>query len=426
MSTPQASTSQNTLQDSEELDRLEQEKPTSKFPEGGTRAWMVVLGAFCVSFSTFGYMNAFGVYQEYYTEHFLAHESSSNIAWIGSVQVCFLFSGSLIGGPLFDRYGASIIHVPAIGIVLSVMMTSLCKTYYQFMLAQGALGGISSGMLFAPVMTCVSHYFHTRRAAALGVTVSGSSIGGVLFPIALTQMLRNKSLGFGWSVRIAGFLILFMVSIAMATIKERLPPRQGKILLPSAFTRASYTLVTFGIFFMMWGMFTPFFYLPQYAQSHGMSSHLSSYILSIVNAASVPGRILPGLAADKLGRYNILIINGACAGILLLCWIATSSNASIIVFSVLYGFFSGGIVSLMSPCIAQVTPSPDQIGTHLGMSMAIIGLAGLTGTPICGALLERYGSYTQAAVFSGVVMLVGAFLVTVARFNLQAKFLKIV
>ncbi|KAJ5351327.1 Major facilitator superfamily domain general substrate transporter [Penicillium brevicompactum] len=426
MSTPQALISQNTLQGSEELDRLEEGKPISKFPEGGTRAWMVVLGAFCVSFSTFGYMNAFGVYQEYYTEHFLAHESSSNIAWIGSVQVCFLFSGSLIGGPLFDRYGASIIHVPAIGIVFSVMMTSLCKTYYQFMLAQGVLGGISSGMLFAPVMTCVSHYFHTRRAAALGVTVSGSSIGGVLFPIVLTQMLRNKSLGFGWSVRIVGFLILFMVSIAMATIKERLPPRQGKILLPSAFTRASYTLVTFGIFFMMWGMFTPFFYLPQYAQSHGMSSHLSSYILSIVNAASVPGRILPGLAADKLGRYNILIINGACAGILLLCWIATSSNASIIIFSVLYGFFSGGIVSLISPCIAQVTPSPDQIGTHLGMSMAIIGLAGLTGTPICGTLLERYGSYTQAAVFSGVVMLVGAFLVTVARFNLQAKFLKIV
>lgn len=106
-------------------DRVEEEKSTTKFPEGGTRAWMVVLGAFCVSFSTFGYMNAFGyavnsscrekrdltdgwhrVYQEYYTEHFLAHESSSNISWIGSVQACFLFSGSLIGGPLFDRYGA--------------------------------------------------------------------------------------------------------------------------------------------------------------------------------------------------------------------------------------------------------------------------------------------------------------------------------
>lgn len=161
-------------------------------------------------------------------------------------------------------------------------MTSLCKKYYQFMLAQGVLGGIASGMLFAPVMTCVSHYFHTRRAAALGVTVSGSSIGGVIFPIALSEMLRNKSLGFEWSVRIVGFIILFMVLIAMATIKERLPPRRGKILLPAAFTRASYTLVTFGLFFMMWGMFTPFFYLPQIRASP--RHELASFILYLVNS----------------------------------------------------------------------------------------------------------------------------------------------
>ncbi|KAJ5615656.1 hypothetical protein N7537_000770 [Penicillium hordei] len=76
--------------------------------------------------------------------------------------------------------------------------------------------------------------------------------------------------------------------------------------------------------------------------------------------------------------------------------------------------------------LAHVTLSPDQIGTHLGMSMAIIGLAGLTGTPICGALLERYGTYTQSAVFSGVVMLFGVVLVTVARFYLRTKLLEIV
>lgn len=305
-------------------------------------------------------------------------------------------------------------------------MTSLCKNYYQFMLAQGVLGGSASGMLFAPAMTCVSHYFHNRRAAALGVTVSGSSIGGIIFPIALSNMLRNPSLGFEWSVRIVGFIILFMILIAMVTIKGRLPPRRGKILLPAAFTRAPFTLTTLGVFCMMWGLFTPFFYLPQYAQYYGMESQLSSYLLSILNAASIFGRILPGMIADKIGRFNILIINSACTGILLLCWIAITSNTSIIVFAGLYGFFSGGIVSLMSPCIAQVTPSSDQIGTHLGMSMAIIGLAGLTGTPICGALLERYGTYTQAAVFSGVVMLFGVVLVTAARFYLQAKLLEIV
>lgn len=294
------------------------------------------------------------------------------------------------------------------------------------MLAQGILGGISSGMLFAPVMTCVSHYFHKRRAAALGVTVSGSSIGGVIFPIALSKMLANESLGFGWSVRIVGFIILFMMLIAMATIKERLPPRRDKILLPGAFTRPLYTLITLGIMFMMWGLFTPFFYLPQYAHSHRMDSHLSSYLLSILNAASIFGRVLPGLFADKIGRFNVLILNSFCTGVLLLCWIAATSDASIIVFAILYGFFSGGVVSLMSPCIAQASPSPDQIGTHLGMSMAVIGIAGLTGTPICGALLDKYGGYTQPAIFSGVMVLVGVALVVMARLCLQTRVLAIV
>lgn len=31
-----------------------------QFPEGGFRSWLVVMGAFCISFSTFGYMNAYG------------------------------------------------------------------------------------------------------------------------------------------------------------------------------------------------------------------------------------------------------------------------------------------------------------------------------------------------------------------------------
>lgn len=44
----------------ERSDRLESVKTGTEFPEGGTRAWLVLLGAFCVSFATFGYMNAFG------------------------------------------------------------------------------------------------------------------------------------------------------------------------------------------------------------------------------------------------------------------------------------------------------------------------------------------------------------------------------
>ncbi|WYZ42196.1 hypothetical protein EsH8_V_001091 [Colletotrichum jinshuiense] len=303
------------------------------------------------------------------------------------------------------------------------MMTSLCTEYYQFMLAQGVLGGMASGMLFAPIMTCVSHYFQRRRAVALGITVTGSSTGGVVFPIALGRMLQDEVLGFGWSVRIVGFITLVMMMIAMITLKERLPPRRGPILLPSAFSRPAYNLVTLSMFFMTWGLFTPFFYLPQYAQTHGMASNLTFYLPAVLNAASVFGRVLPGLMADKLGRFNTLIIQGTCAGILILCWPAATSDAAVFVFAALYGFFSGGIVSLMSPCVAQVTPQANQIGTYLGMAMAIVSIAGLTGTPICGSLLQAYGSYWQPAIFSGVTVLFGVLLAALARFYLSRQVL---
>lgn len=283
------------------------------------------------------------------------------------------------------------------------------------MLAQGILGGLASGMLFAPAMTCVSHYFQKRRAAALGITVTGSSLGGVIFPIMLSRMIRSESVGFAWSVRIVGFVILAMMVIAILTTRERLPPRHGSIFILSAFTKVPYILLIAGIFFMTLGLFTPFFYLPQFAQQQGMGENLASYMLSILNAASIFGRSVPGFVADKIGRFNTLMITGLCSAILLLCWPAISSNASIIVFAILYGFFSGGIVSLMSPCIAQVTPQPNQIGAHLGMAMAIWGIAGLAGTPITGALLESGGNFTHTAIFSGVVMISGAIIIAGSR-----------
>jgi len=94
------------------------------FPEGGVRAWSVAIGCAGVLFSTFGYVNAFGygpsmrthksqtnqssVFQEYYQTHQLIHETPSTISWIGSLQTFFLFGGSLVGGPLFDRFGAKV------------------------------------------------------------------------------------------------------------------------------------------------------------------------------------------------------------------------------------------------------------------------------------------------------------------------------
>lgn len=59
----------------------------------GTCRWLI-------SFSTFGYTQSFGVFEDYYT---LAGTSSpSNIAWIGSLQLFLMFAMGLPAGRLYD------------------------------------------------------------------------------------------------------------------------------------------------------------------------------------------------------------------------------------------------------------------------------------------------------------------------------------
>jgi len=75
-------------------------------PDGGMKAWLVASGAACIFFSALGFANSFGVFMEYYLSHQLRDQSADKVAWIGSVAVFMQFATGMVGGPLFDRYGA--------------------------------------------------------------------------------------------------------------------------------------------------------------------------------------------------------------------------------------------------------------------------------------------------------------------------------
>lgn len=124
--------------------------------------------------------------------------------------------------------------------IFSVMMTSIATAYWHFMLAQGVVGGLSMGMVMAPCMGAIGHYFNKKRGAAMGLAISGSSLGGVMFPLALGKMLFNPKLSFGWSIRICGFIMIALMGPAVLAIKSRLPTRSGRFFLPAAFKNKLY------------------------------------------------------------------------------------------------------------------------------------------------------------------------------------------
>jgi MFS family permease len=412
-----ASTTDHDAEKAAGNDITDPDKPPAEqeFPEGGARAWATASGTALIMFCTLGYVNSWGVYQAYYETHQLSHRTADEIAWIGSLQGFFIFGVGLVGGPMFDRWGEKVIWPAAALYVLSLMMTSLCTEYWHFMLAQGVLGGVSLGLTMCPSMAATPQYFNKKRGGAMGMVIAGSSIGGVVWPIALSKMLNNESLGFGWSIRIVGFIILGLLAYSVVGIKARLPPRKSGFLLPGAFKEPVYCLCIASIFFLFMGMFTPFFFLPSYAITKGMDEVLAGYLLAILNGASFPGRVLPGVLSDKFGRFNMLLGSAIASAIITLCWTRCETNAGIIVFAAFFGFCSGAIVSGASVSLASCPKDPKNIGTYMGMGLFVSSFAALISPPINGSLLTHNGGFLGVSILSGVLLFVGGVLVVVAK-----------
>ncbi len=311
-----------------------------------------------------------------------------------------------------------IIRPAAVAYVFAMMMLSLCTTFWQIMLVQGILMGVVMGLLQFPAFAAVLQYFDKNRGAAIGVVVSGSSVGGIIIPIAVSKMLNDSPLGFGWTVRIIGFLILPFMAFSLLTVTARLPPRKTTFWIPSAFRDPTFLLLSVSLFFGFMGVFTPIFFLPTYAVSRGMDPTLAGYLSAILNASSTFGRIIPGVLADKYGRINVYGIGGIVTGVVIFCFNSAETNAALIVYSVVFGFTSGTIISGASAAFSLCTKDPREMGTYMGMGMVLAACGSLIGPPVNGAFIKQYDSFFQLSVFSGVMCLVCGVLALSAKIPL--------
>ncbi|RDW91653.1 hypothetical protein BP5796_02818 [Coleophoma crateriformis] len=391
------------------------EAPTSieqidSVPDGGLRAWLVVLGAWCGLFCSFGWLNSIGIFQSYYETSLLPQYSASTIAWIPSLEIFFTFAMSPVIGRLYDSFGPRYIILGGSFLhVFGLMMASISSEYYQLLLSQGVCSAMGICAIFQPSVSTIPSWFQRNRGAAYGIISSGTSLGGVVFPIMVSQLIRR--VGYAWSMRISAFLILVLLVIVNLTVKSRVPPQpqhmsRGTLLQP--FREVPMVLLLVGFFFLTFGVFIPINYLVIQAIDEGMSDSLAQYLIALLNAASLFGRIIAGILSDRIGTYNILVTACYLAGVLSLAlWIPATSNAGIIMFSILFGFASGAYVALAAALVVRISPSPE-IGYRTGILFLVGSVSGITASPIAGAILQsRGGSYIGMQVFSGITLLVG-------------------
>ncbi|PPQ75732.1 LOW QUALITY PROTEIN: hypothetical protein CVT26_000972 [Gymnopilus dilepis] len=254
--------------------------------DSGQEAWLAIAGAYVVlhphfstaltwntswmvQFCTYGYVSAFGIYQDYYTRIFLSQESPSNIrqvdediyAWIGSFQLFMQYIPGFVIGRAFD---AGYFHyMMALGTFLqitSMFMLSLARPHKYFevrlihyispkwksyltvicwhgvFLAQAVGMGLGQSLLFLPSLTIIGHHFRRRRALATGIAISvstlspgvaatneglrqGASFGGIVWPILLNEL--SQRISFSNSIRTTAALCGLMLITSNFLMKTR-------------------------------------------------------------------------------------------------------------------------------------------------------------------------------------------------------------
>ncbi|KZT66414.1 MFS general substrate transporter [Daedalea quercina L-15889] len=379
--------------------------------DGGLRAWLSVLGGWMIMFSTFGYSSSFGVYQDYYTLQ--GSSTSSNISWIGSIQIFLSFFMGLPAGLLLDKgYFRPMIIFASLLFVFSMFMLSLANPhhYYELVLSQGVGLGLASGLLLVPAQSVQAHHWRHRRALAMGIVATGSGFGGIIYPIMLNQLIHSR-VGFAWGVRATAFLTLGLLATACCIMTTQLPRRERpKVSILRILKDRAYVLLSVGCFLVLWAIYYPFFYMQLWVNLHGLSSTLAFYTLAIMNASSIPGRVVLNLLAVRLGMFNVLGPVVLVMGALVFAMFGVTSTGAVVVFAILYGFFSGAFFSLVVPTIAGLANNVDEVGVLLGLSYCITSFTLLTGTPIDGALLgsAEHAQWYRPTVFSGVTLTAGA------------------
>lgn len=110
--------------------------------------------------------------------------------------------------------------------------------------------------------------------------------------------------------------------------------------------------------------------------------------------------------------------------VVLFLWRLVNTPAGLIVIALLYGFISGGMISLPPSTIANLTSKRAELGTRMGLAYSIAAFGGLIGNPIAGACLREDAGDAQSE-FQGPWFFAGAFMLLATGCLVFTRYLRV-
>jgi OFA family oxalate/formate antiporter-like MFS transporter len=331
--------------------------------------WLVVAGAFAVTFTGFGSAYTFSAFVESLQQDFGA--SRGSVSLVFSLAGFLYFALGVVSGPLADRWGSRRLAVGGMILIgLGLAAASMARSLTEIYLAYGLGVGLGVGASYVPVLGAVQRWFVRRRGFASGLAVSGIGVGTLVMPPLASFLIEAQ----GWrnAYLILG-LLAAVIGGGMALLIENDPrdrglgpdgdpPRSGQESVMSsakssgktdgasvreAITSRRFVALYAACLICAFGVFVPFVHLVPYALDHGVAQSRAVLLLGMIGVGSTAGRFFLGGLADRIGREHSLLLMFVGMALALVIWGGSTGIWSLAAFAFVFGVFYGGWVAVL-------------------------------------------------------------------------------
>lgn len=403
------------------------ETDPDRFPDGGMAANIVVFGCFVGLIADFGIANSMGAIQSYISTHQLSSESETNVGWVFSMHLGVMYIGGVIFGELFDKFGARRPLVAGMIIMcLGLVATAESETLWHFILSFSVLTAIGTSVAMAPLVSVISHWFLRKRAMACSIATVGGLVGSSCFAVMLQKLYG--SVGFKWALRILALICAACMMVLIVLVKERKKEPQisegsseGNPFMPepspdekpksnifqttvkflhsaldfSILKDSRFVLLTLAVFLAEIVSMSTLTYLSSYAITLGVAESKAYLLITIVNVCGIPSRLVSGVAADKYGRFNVMICTSFLTMVVVFgIWFPAKGNVTLLyVFSVLFGISTSAVILLIPACTGQICLA-ESFGKVYGTLYFFLGPLTLLGMYFASIVIGKGNTYT--------------------------------
>lgn len=383
-----------------------------------------------------GFPLSFGVFQNYYS-HLPQFADDPYVSVVGTVASGISYLGAPLVMPLIKRYarwqrqmvwlGCMCLGAHCIVIMLTIVgpfcigglvAGSFATTLSGLILTQGITYGIGFLIFYYPIISFINEFWVERRGMVYGILCASSGVSGVVMPYAIEALLNKY--GYQTTLRIIAVGLAVLTAPLLPFLKGRLPVMMTE---SGQSARTSWICLTKPLFWVYCGSnvlqglgyFFPSLYLPSYASSIGLEPSQGALLLALLSVAQVLGQFSFGYLSDGHLSVNTLIFMSTTMSALaaLAIWGLAKSLPVLVVFSLIYGFFGAGYVTLWARMGTALTDEPSAALTTFGLFCFTKGVGNVAAGPISAGLLipaiskSSYGimKYKAVIIFTGSCML---------------------